>query len=84
MNISLPSELRSFVESQIADGRYGSSSEYIRELIRGAQRRQAEQRIESLLLEALEDGEAIEMTKEDWRDIREEALKRIESRRQAS
>jgi antitoxin ParD1/3/4 len=34
MNISLPDSLKSFVDSRIADGDYGSSSEYLRELIR--------------------------------------------------
>lgn len=34
MNVSLPEELRSFVDAQVSDGSYGSTSEYVRELIR--------------------------------------------------
>jgi antitoxin ParD1/3/4 len=34
MNVSLPDEMRTFVEEQVGEGRYGSSSEYIRALIR--------------------------------------------------
>ena len=34
MNISLPDELRSFVDSQVSGGDYTSSSEYMRELLR--------------------------------------------------
>ena len=34
MNISLPETLKSFVDSQVAEGDYGSSSEYMRELLR--------------------------------------------------
>lgn len=34
MNISLPETLKSFVDSQVSDGSYGSSSEYVRELLR--------------------------------------------------
>lgn len=34
MNISLPEELKSFVDSRIHSEGYGTSSEYIRELIR--------------------------------------------------
>ena len=34
MNISLPETLKSFVDSQVAEGDYGSSSEYVRELLR--------------------------------------------------
>jgi antitoxin ParD1/3/4 len=34
MNISLPEELKAFVDRRIQDEGYGSSSEYMRELIR--------------------------------------------------
>jgi antitoxin ParD1/3/4 len=40
MNVSLPDELRSFVEAQVAGGSYGSASEYVRALIRRDQDRQ--------------------------------------------
>ena len=46
MNISLPDELRDFVEEQVKRG-YGTSSEYVRELIR---RDQDRLRLRSLLL----------------------------------
>jgi len=39
MNISLPDHLKSFVDEQVAGGGYGTSSEYIRELIRRDQDR---------------------------------------------
>lgn len=34
MNVSLPDEMRSFVEDQVDAGRYGSTSEYVRALVR--------------------------------------------------
>ncbi len=34
MNISLPEPLKAFVDEQVARGVYGSTSEYVRELIR--------------------------------------------------
>ncbi len=34
MNISLPDELKAFIDQQIKTEGYGSSSEYLRELIR--------------------------------------------------
>lgn len=34
MNISLPDILKSFVDEQVSQGAYGTSSEYLRELIR--------------------------------------------------
>jgi len=34
MNISLPDSLKSFIDEQVSQGGYGTSSEYVRELIR--------------------------------------------------
>ena len=39
MNISLPDALRSFVDEQVSQRGYGTSSEYVRELIRRDQDR---------------------------------------------
>lgn len=39
MNISLPEALKSFVDAQVAERGYGTSSEYVRELIRTDQDR---------------------------------------------
>jgi antitoxin ParD1/3/4 len=39
MNISLPDALKSFVDEQVNLGAYGTSSEYVRELIRKDQDR---------------------------------------------
>ena len=41
MNISLPESLKAFVDEQVAGRGYGTSSEYVRELIRRDQDRQA-------------------------------------------
>jgi antitoxin ParD1/3/4 len=48
MNISLPDTLKSFVDEQVAGRGYGTSSEYVRELIRNDQDRQ---HLRGLLLE---------------------------------
>jgi antitoxin ParD1/3/4 len=40
MNISLPDALKTFVDGQVAERGYGTSSEYVRELIRKDQDRQ--------------------------------------------
>ncbi len=40
MNISLPVSLKSFVDEQVTQRGYGSSSEYVRELIRKDRDRQ--------------------------------------------
>ncbi len=48
MNISLPDSLKSFVDVQVNTRGYGTSSEYVRELIR---KDQDVQRLRTLLLE---------------------------------
>ncbi|CDX36788.1 conserved hypothetical protein [Mesorhizobium plurifarium] len=48
MNISLPDSLKRFVDQQVTDRGYGTSSEYVRELIR---RDQDRQRLRGLLLD---------------------------------
>ena len=48
INISLPEILKSFVDEQVATRGYGTSSEYVRELIRKDQERT---RLRNLLLE---------------------------------
>lgn len=48
MNVSLPDELRSFVVEQVTAGAYGSTSEYVRSLIRRDQERH---RLRKLLLD---------------------------------
>ena len=80
MNISLPEPLKEFVEEQVSSGRYGSVSEYVRELVREDEKRRARERLESLLLEGLESGAPVEMTYQDWEDIRREALARVKTR----
>jgi|BogFormECP12_OM1_1039635.scaffolds.fasta_scaffold45862_1 antitoxin ParD1/3/4 len=74
MNISLPDEMKAFVEAQMATEGYASASEYLRALIREAQKRQAKQALEAKFREALESGPATPMTKEDWAALRREAL----------
>ena len=76
LHISLPDEMRSFVDEQVHGGRYHNHSEYVRDLIRHDQERQARERIDALLLEGLESGEPRALEADDWQALREEALAR--------
>jgi antitoxin ParD1/3/4 len=40
MNVSLPDELKSYIDEQVGGGTYGSTSEYVRDLIRRDRERQ--------------------------------------------
>jgi antitoxin ParD1/3/4 len=81
VNISLPTNQRQFVEKKISKGGYSTVSEYFRELIRQDEQREAEARLETLLLQALESGEPTPMTKEDWDDVRKEVRRRATQRK---
>jgi len=81
LNISLPGPLREWIDAQIKGGRYGNASEYLRELIRRDQERQAQGRLEALLLEGVKSGTASPLTKQDWAELRAEVAERLEKRR---
>ncbi len=81
MNISLPDQLKEFVDNQVGSGRYSTVSEYVRDLIRDDEKHKVQERLETLLLEGIQSGEATEMTRQDWNDIRAEALKQFEARK---
>jgi antitoxin ParD1/3/4 len=74
MNISLPDEMKAFVEVQMTQEGYASASEYLRTLIREEQRRLAKRALEAKFLEAIESGPATPMTREDWVALRQEAI----------
>lgn len=83
VNISLPTNQRHFVEQKVSKGGYSTVSEYFRELVRQDEQREAEARLESLLLQAMESGEPTPMTKQDWGAVRKEVRRRAAERKKA-
>ena len=51
LNISMPDELRAFIEARVKTGEYQSASDYLRDLIRHDR-----EKTEQLLLQGLESG----------------------------
>ena len=62
MNISLPDDMKAFIEDRVAQEGYASASEYFRDLIREAQRRKAKLELEAKLAEGLQ-GSPTRMTR---------------------
>ncbi len=57
MNISLPQQMKAWVEAQSDDGKYSNSSDYVRDLIRREQVRRAKiARVQAMWTEGLESG----------------------------
>ena len=83
MNVSLPEDLKRFAEAQTKRG-YSTPSEYVRELIREDRKRKAKENLDALLLEGLNSGDPIPVDAKFWRDLKQEALARLESRKKAS
>ena len=70
MNISLPDALKSFVDQQVGSRGYGTSSEYVRELIR---RDRDRQHLRGLLLEGAESAPASTADDDCFDRLRERA-----------
>ena len=76
MNVSLPQELKEYVEKQTRTG-YSTPSEYVRELIREDQKRRAKEHLDTLLLEGLDSGESLPASPAFWNELKREALAKL-------
>jgi antitoxin ParD1/3/4 len=77
MNVSLPAAMKAWVEEQVQTGRYGNSSDYMRDLVRRDQERtEARQKLQQMVDDALASGIST-LTKE-------ELLERVMSRAKAA
>jgi antitoxin ParD1/3/4 len=84
LNISLPEEMKRWIDAHVSNAGYGTTSEYFRQLVRDDQRRQLREEIDAKLLAALDGGEAVEMNPEWWEERREELARRIKQRKMTS
>ncbi|MEO7299407.1 MAG: type II toxin-antitoxin system ParD family antitoxin [Verrucomicrobiota bacterium] len=70
LKVSLPEPLREFVAEQAAKSGKGTAEAYVTSLVREARRREVLKEVEAKLIEGLESGESIPVTKEYWAEIR--------------
>lgn len=76
MNISLPDHLKEYVDMQVDSGKYTSTSEYVRELIRLDQKSREREVIEMQVLNGLKSGKSFEVTPQMWQDLRQKLRSR--------
>ena len=81
MNVSLPAELKDFVERRTSSGCYGSSSEYVRALIR---RDLGLEQFRNMILEGMNSPVVAVADDEYFDSLRELARKAGAERRRAS
>ena len=75
MNVSLPAEMKDWVEAQVKTGRYGNSSDYVRDLVRKDQERaEAYEELNRLLDEGIASGFSEMSLDEVFDEARREAL----------
>lgn len=72
MNVSLPESLKDFVDEQVGERGYSTSSEYVRELIRKDQDRQ---KLRGLLLKGAESASAAPVSDAYFDGLRERVRK---------
>ena len=76
ITIDLPRKTKAFVDQQATANGFASTEEYIRSVLE-AEEIAWRKHIEKLLLEGINSGPATPMTKQDWDDIRKEAMARL-------
>lgn len=74
ISISIPEKMREWIDKQVKDGRYTSTSDYLRDLIRSDQR--TWDRLDKLILEGINSGPSAPL---DMEAIKSEARKRLKS-----
>lgn len=73
VTISMPVVLKQFLDHEVQTKGYGNVSEYMRGLLREAQTRDADTRLEALLLAGIASGKDISLTREFWRELKSDA-----------
>lgn len=80
INISLPRSMKSDIEEIVANEGYGNTSEFFRDLVRDYLRKRQDEKLETLLLEAIQSGDPTPFTKKDLEEIKERGLRRLKRR----
>lgn len=73
MNISLADPLKQFVDEEVREGGYSSTSDYMRDLIRQRQRSKAEELLRALIAQGLASGLSEPLGSDDFEGLRERA-----------
>lgn len=79
MNISLSDPLKAFVDEEVREGGFSSTSDYMRDLIRQRQRHKAEDLLRQIIAEGLASGAAEPVTAETFEDMRKRARERADA-----
>ncbi len=73
ITINLPEGMKDFIVEQTAKGGFLSEGDYLQNLVREAQLREARQELEAKLIQGL-DSPLSPMTPDDWTDLQQQVL----------
>lgn len=76
LNVSLPKELKEFVDDQVSAGSHSNASAFIAALVRAERKRRAAEKLLALVKEADESGPSVPWTPEDMDRIRAKGMRR--------
>ncbi len=75
VNVNLSDELQQFVDRQVETGQFDGPEGYIEALV--AQAKKGKDRVDALLIEGLESGDAIPLDGDEWSRVRAEVGARL-------
>ncbi|HQA02637.1 MAG: type II toxin-antitoxin system ParD family antitoxin [Proteobacteria bacterium] len=78
MNISLTDPLKQFVDEEVREGGFSSTSDYVRDLIRQRQRAKAAEFLRQLIAEGMASGPATPQEPDFFDNLRQRAHQRAE------
>ena len=78
MNISLTDPLKQFVDEEVREGGFSSTSDYVRDLNRQSQRAKAEEFLRQLIAEGMASGPATPQEPDFFDNLRQRAHQRAE------
>jgi antitoxin ParD1/3/4 len=81
MNISLPDDMKEFIDRQVSERGYGTSSEFLRDLIRKEQERL---HLRSLMLQAMSSPRAGEADAAYFKGLRERVATKVAAKSKPS
>jgi len=76
--ISLTDPLKQFVDEEVSQGGYSSTSDYVRDLIRQRQRQKAEELLRRLIAEGLASGPSVPVTPATFERMRQDLAERLD------
>lgn len=79
LNISLPDNLREWIDARVKKGDYGSASDYLRDLVRTDKKKNSS--LEEFLLEGIDSGEALEVSPGFWEKKHQQMKRGIHARK---